>query len=144
MKVIGDILRIKNVRNSRLQDIEVHVDQIAYITHKKDGLFFQPFEYIDTLGTPLIITGDLLARAPNTDFDEEDFNFYVFDKAGEIYTMNENKHLTLTLVYVEEEGQTILNSGTYSVIVPNDEFEQIRKQGNKTKKQIKGKHKKKA
>jgi len=144
MKVIGNILQIKNTRNSQLQNIEVHVDQIAYTTQKKDGHFFQPFEFIDTLDTLLVITGDLLARAPNTDFDEEDFNFYVFDKAGDVYNMNENKRLTLTLVYVEEEEQTILNSGTYTVTVPNDEFERLKKEQSKNRKSNQGKNKKKS
>jgi len=143
MKVIGDILRIKNVRSSQHQDIEVHIDEIYYITQKRDGRFFQPFEYVDALDTPLVISGDLLARAPNTDFEEEDFNFYVFDKTDETYTINENKHLNLTLVYVEEVEQTILNTGTYSVTVPNEEFERIKKERSKNKKLNKGKNKKK-
>ena len=143
MKVIGNILQIKKNRDNQLQEIEVHIDQISYITHKKDGHFFQAFEYVDDLDRPIIITGDCLSLAPNPDFEKEDFNFYVYDKAGEIYTMNENKHLTLTLVYVEEEGQTILNTGTYTVTVPNNEFEQIKKERSKNKKLNKGKHKKK-
>jgi len=143
MKVIGNISQIKNTRNSQLQDIEVYVDQISYITHKKDGRFYQSFEYVDTLDSPLIITGDCLSLAPNPDFEEEDFNFYVFDKTGDVYTMNENKRLILTLVYAEEAEQIILNTGTYTVTVPNEEFEQIRKERSKNKKLYQGKNKKK-
>jgi len=144
MKVIGNIRQIKNTRNSRLQDIEVYIDHISYITHKKDGRFYQPFEYVDTLDSPFIITGDCLALAPNLDFEEEDFNFFVFDKTGEVYTLNDNKRLTLTLVYADEAEQTILNTGTYTVTVPNEEFEQIKKERSKNKKLNQGKNNKKS
>ena len=141
MKLIGDIQRIKNKRDSQHQDIEIHLDQIEYITHRKDGRFYQPFEFVDVLDTPLVITGDCLSRAPKTDFEEEDHVFYVYDKTGDTYTRNENKSLTLTLIYVEEADQTILNSGTYSITVPNAEFDQIKRDRSKDKKLNKGKKK---
>lgn len=141
MELTGNILRIKNKRDSRQQDIAIHIDRIEYITHKKDGRFYQPFAYEDILNSPLIITGDCLARAPNTDFEEEAYAFRVYDKNGDTYTLNENKHLILNLVYVEEAEQNILNSGTYSVTVTNAEFDQIKRDRSKDKKLNKGKKK---
>ena len=141
MNIIGDIQRIKNKRDSRHQDIEIHIDQIAYLTHKKDGRFFQLFEYVDNLNTPLVITGDCLSRAPNTDFEEEDYAFHVYDKTNDTYTLNEHKQLTLSLVYIKEDNLTILNAGTYSVTVINAEFEQIKRNRSKDKKLNKGKKK---
>jgi len=143
MKLIGDILRIKNQRDSRNQDIEIQVDQISYLTHKKDGRFFQPFEFEDVLDTPLIITGDCLSRAPNTDFEEEDYSFHVFDKTNDTYTLNPTKQLSLTLVYAEEAEQTILSTGTYSITVSNEEFAQIKRDRSKDKKLNKRNDKKK-
>ena len=142
MKLIGDILRIKNKRDDQHRDIEIHIDQIEYITHKKDGRFFQPFDFIDDLDAPVVITGDYLARAPKNDFEEEDYVFKVYDKIGEDYILSENKNLVLTLIYVEEAEQTILNSGTYSITVSNDEFNQIKRERSQEKKLNKGRAKK--
>jgi hypothetical protein len=143
MELKGNILRIKNKRDNQHRDIEIHVDKIEYITHKKDGRFYQAFDYVDILDTPLIITGDCLSRAPKTDFEAEDYVFHVFDKIGDTYILNENKRLVLTLVYVEEAEQTILNTGTYSVTVSNEEFDQIKRDRSKEKKSNKRKVKKK-
>ena len=144
MKLIGDILPIKNKRDDQHRDIEIHIDQIEYITYKKDGRFFQPFDFIDDLDTPVVITGDCLARAPKNDFEEEDYVFKVYDKIGDDYSLNENKSLVLTLVYVEEAEQTILNSGTYSITMPNDEFNKIKRERSQEKKLNKGKAKKRS
>lgn len=141
MTLTGNIQRIKSKREDRNQDIVLAIDKIVYVTYKKDGRFYQAFEYIDWLDMPLVITGDCLSRAPNIDFQEEDFAFLVYDKAAESYIIIENKKLVLTLVYVEESEETILHSGTYSVVVPNAEFEQIKRERHKNKKLNKGKNK---
>jgi hypothetical protein len=134
MKLVGNILRIKNKRDSQHQDIEIHIDKITYLTQKKDGRFYQSFEFIDELDTPLVLTGDCLARTPNTDFEEEDFTYQVFDKTHDTYTLNPHKELTLTLVYAEEAEQLILSAGTYAVTVLPAEFEQLKRDRSKSNK----------
>src|SRR5688500_4620593 len=104
MKLSGNILQVKNKRENKNQDIVLEIDEVEYITHKKDGRFFQPFDHVAELNPPLLITGDCLSRAPKADFDEDDFSFHVYDKEGETYTLNPNKKLTITLVTLEETG----------------------------------------
>lgn len=142
MKLTGDINRVKNKRDSRNQDIEIHVDKIMYITQRKDGRFFQAFDYEDELDTPVVITGDMLARTPNTDFAKDDYTFQVYDKTDDTYTLNPNKELTLTVIYPEEADQPILSALTYAVTVTNKEFDQIKRDRSQEKKSSKKKDKK--
>ena len=139
MRLIGNIQNIKHSRDNRNKDIEVHISTVEYITQKKDGRFFQPFDYVDELETPLIITGDCLARTDNKHLEEGEYEFKVYDKAGEDYELNPNKYLSLSTAYDFDADVTILTSLYYTVTVSNEEFEQIRKERNKAKKQKKGK-----
>ena len=143
MKLNGNIRRIKNKRDSKNQDISLEIDEVEYITYKKDGRFFQPFDHTASLNPPVLITGDCLALAPKTDFDEDDFSYQVYEKDGETYTLNPDKKLTITLITPEETGETILHSGTYSVTIPNDMFEDIKRESYRNKKPKKGGSKKK-
>ncbi|MDX5421048.1 MAG: hypothetical protein LPK07_01495 [Hymenobacteraceae bacterium] len=139
MRLIGNIQNIKHSRDNRNKDIEVHISTVEYITQKKDGRFFQPFDYVDELETPLIITGDCLARTDNKHLEEGEYEFKVYDKAGDDYELNPNKYLSLSTAYDFDADVTILTSLYYTVTVSNEEFEQIRKERNKAKKQKKGK-----
>jgi hypothetical protein len=106
---------------------------VEYITSRKDGHFFQEFDYVDELDTPLLITGDCLARADKKYEEPGEYTFQVFDKVGEDYVLNDRKQLVITMEYIEEEDLTILTSVSYSVTVSNEEFNQIKKEKNKEK-----------
>ena len=122
MKLKGNINRIKNKRDSQQQEIEINVDQVEYITHKKDGRYYQPFEYIQPLETPLVITGDCLARTDNKHLEEGEHEFKLYDKVGDAYELNPDKHLTLTLVNDFDTGEIILTAVIYTVTVTNEEY----------------------
>ncbi|WP_181307608.1 hypothetical protein [Rufibacter sp. XAAS-G3-1] len=122
MKVIGNILDISTQRDSRHKDIAVYLDAIEYLTSKKDGRYSQDFEYLDELETPLVITGDCLARVSSKKAEDNEYEFKVYDKAGEEYVLNPNKQLYLTLEYDFDEDLTILSSASYYVTMPNEEF----------------------
>lgn len=143
MKLIGNINQIKNKRDSQQQDVEIHVDQIEYITHKKDGRYYQPFEYIQPLETPLVITGDCLARTDNKHLEEGDHEFKVFDKVGDTYELNPDKYLILNLAHDLDAGEVILTSITYSVTVSNEIFKQVQSRSYKGKVPPKGKNQQK-
>lgn len=133
MNLKGNILQIKTKRENQHKDIEILVDQVAYVTHKKDGRYYQPFEFILNLDTPLLITGDQLARADNKHSEDGEYEFKVFDKVDEGYELNPNKQLSITLAYDYEVDETILTSVTYSEIVNNEEYKKLigRKPGGK-------------
>jgi hypothetical protein len=133
MTLTGNILEITNKRDDRHQNIKLQVDQVEYITSRKDGHFFQDFEYVHTPDTPLVITGDCLARSTNKYTEPGEYLFQVFDKVGDAYVLNEKKELVITMEHIEEEGLTIMTSATYSVRVSNEEFNQIKKDKNKEK-----------
>lgn len=142
MTLTGNILDITQKRDSRHQDIRLEVDKIEYLTSRKDGHFFQDFEYVEELDTPLVLTGDCLARTDKNFLDPGEYEFLVYDKVGEEYVLNESKQLVITMEYVEEEDLTILSSVYYSVRVSNREFEQIKKEKNREKMQKKRKNNK--
>jgi hypothetical protein len=143
MKLLGDIRRIKNRRDSLNQDIEIHLDKIEYITHKKDGRYFQPFEFIDQLDSPLVITGDCLSRSDDKYLEEGEHAFKVYDKAGDTYALNPNKHLSVILEHDFDTAETILTSLTYSVTVSNEEFKQLQSHRPTDKAPPKGKDRRK-
>ncbi|TXK52649.1 hypothetical protein FVR03_00910 [Pontibacter qinzhouensis] len=139
MRLKGNILDIKTKRETKNQAIELYISKIAYVTHKKDGKYFQPFDFEDELDTPLVLTGDCLARLQNNLLEEGEYEFQVYDKEGDTYELNENKLLTITMMYDEEEQQPILSAITYEVILPNEEFKQLKAQRRKEKPGKKGK-----
>ncbi|GAB3528384.1 hypothetical protein GCM10027443_06190 [Pontibacter brevis] len=139
MKLTGNIRQIRNSRDSRNSDVAVHLNTVEYITHKKDGKYYQPFDFVDELDTPLILTGDCLSLANAKQVAEGEYEFNVYDKVGDEYEFNENKLLTLTLDYDYDAGITILTEATYTVTVSNEEFKQIKDERNKARKKKQGK-----
>ncbi|GAB3812074.1 hypothetical protein [Pontibacter rugosus] len=139
MKLQGNILDIKNTRDSKNLGIEIHLDKIEYITNKKDGRYNQPFDFIDELETPMVITGDCLARINNKHLQDGEYDFQVYDKVGEEYVLNPDKFLSVLITYDFEADITILTSVEYSVTVTNEEFKQIKAERSKEKKQLRGK-----
>ncbi len=138
MKLTGNILDIKNKRDSKNAGIEIEIDKVEYVTYKKDGKYFQPFNFMDELEKPIVITGDRLARVATKHLQEGEYDFQVFDKTGEEYVLNENKFLSVLMVYDEEEQQSFLSSVEYTVTVSNDEFKQIKTDRSKDRKNKKG------
>jgi hypothetical protein len=141
MKLTGNLLDIKNKRDSQNAGIALSIDKIEYITHKKDGKYYQPFNHVEQLATPLVITGDCLARIPDKNLQEGEYDFKVYDKAGDDYVLNENKFLSVLLVYDEEEHQHILSSLEYSVTISNEEFKQLKTASHKERTSGKGRRK---
>jgi hypothetical protein len=142
MTLTGNILDITPKRDSRHKDIELRVDEVEYVTSRKDGNFFQDFDFVDTLDTPLVLTGDCLARTDKKYDDPGEYTFQVFDKVGDEYVLNDHKHLVITMEYIEEDDLTILTSVSYSVKVSNEEFQQVKRDRNKEKMIKKRKEKK--
>ena len=138
MRLTGNIRQIKNSRDSRNSDIAIHINTIEYITHKKDGKYFQTFDFVEELDTPLIITGDCLALSNKKHVEEGEYEFEVYDKTGDDYELNENKHLSLTVDYDYDANVTILTSATYTVTVSNEEFKEIKSERSKARKLKKG------
>jgi hypothetical protein len=141
MTLTGNILEITSKRDNRHHDIALRVDQVEYITSKKDGHFFQDFEFTDILDTPLVLTGDCLARADKKYVEPGEYAFQVFDKIGEEYVLNDRKQLVITMEYIEEDDLTILTSVSYSVSVSNEEFIEIKTARNKDKMKDRNKEK---
>ncbi|MCC9136985.1 hypothetical protein ACFSKU_05465 [Pontibacter silvestris] len=137
MRLIGNILDIKQNRENGNKDIELHISRVNYITQKKDGRFFQPFEYEDELETPLVITGDRLARIDYKHQEEGDFEFKVYDLEAEEYVLNEDKQLSLTLTYDFDADLHILTSLYYEINISNEEFEQLKWERAQARKQQK-------
>lgn len=138
MRLTGNIRQIKNTRDSRNSDVAVHINTIEYITQKKDGKYYQAFDFVEELDTPLVITGDCLALIPSKHAAEGEYAFNVYDKTGEEYELNENKQLSLALDYDYDAGVAILTSATYTVTVSNEEFKQIKSDRSKARKLKKG------
>lgn len=138
MRVVGNFRQIKQQRENSNQHIELHLDKVEYITHRKDGKYYQPFDFVDELETPMVITGDCLALANSRHVEEGEYAYRVFDKNGEEYELNEDKHLTLTVAYDFDADTTILTSASYTVTVPNEEFKQIKNDRSQAKKLKKG------
>lgn len=138
MKLTGNILDVKNKRDDRNAGIALEIDKIEYVTYKKDGKYFQPFDLVEELETPLVITGDRLARKTDKHLQEGEYDFKVYDKEGDDFVLNENKMLSVLLVYEEEEQQNILSSIEYSVTVSNEEFKQLKLASHKERSAKKG------
>ena len=138
MKLVGNIRQIKQHRDSGNREIELHLGNIEYITHRKDGKYYQPFDFVDELDSPIVITGDCLALADSRHVAEGENIFRVFDKTGDDYVLNENKQLSLTLAYDFDTDTTILASATYTVTLPNEEFKQLKSERSKARKKNKG------
>lgn len=134
MRLSGNLQDIKRNREDANSNIQIQVDKIEYITYKKDGRFYQPFDYMDELDTPLTITGDCLARTDNKHLEEGEHEFLVYDKVGDEYVLNPDKQLHLTTAYDFDADITILTSLEYSVTLPNDEFLELKKARNNEKK----------
>lgn len=142
MKLVGNIRQIKQHRDSNNEQVELHVDKVEYITHKKDGKYYQPFDFVEELDTPLVITGDCLALASTKHIAEGENFFVVFDKVGGGYELNGNKQLALTVAHDFESDTTLVTSATYTVTVSNEEFTQLKSDRSKARKQKKGKGRK--
>lgn len=134
MRLKGDLQRIKTKREDSNRDIELLLDKIEYITYKKDGRFFQPFDFTDELDVPLSITGDQLARLTGKHLEEGEHEFLVYDKTEAGYELNENKKLLLTTAYDFDADITILTSVEYTVTVSNEEFQEIKRDRSEAKK----------
>jgi hypothetical protein len=142
MKLIGNIQDIKNTREDKNKAIEVHVDRVEYITQMKDGRYYQPFDYVDELNTPLVITGDCLSRTNMKPAEEGEYAFQVYDKVDDAYELNPNKELSLTVTYDFDADLTILTSVYYTITVSNEEFRKLKSEKHKERLSRKGKGRK--
>jgi hypothetical protein len=138
MKLTGNILNVKNKRDDRNAGIAIEVDKIEYITYKKDGKYYQPFNLTVDLETPLVITGDCLARKVDKHLPEGEYDFLVYDKEGDDYVLNESKFLSILMIYDEEEQEHFLSSVEYNVTLPNDEFKVLKEEAHKNRTAKKG------
>ncbi|WP_162426006.1 hypothetical protein [Pontibacter pudoricolor] len=134
MRLKGNIQDIKTKRDSANSNIELHIDRIEYITLKKDGKYYQPFELVVDLAEPLVITGDCLARIPNKQLEEGEFEFEIYDKEDEDYVLNPDKELALTVTYDFEADLNILTELYYTVTIDNEEFKLLKAEQHKARK----------
>ncbi|MBJ6119222.1 hypothetical protein JAO76_13515 [Pontibacter sp. BT310] len=134
MRLKGNIQDIKAKRDSNNSGIEIHLDKIEYITQKKDGKYYQPFDLVVDLAKPLVITGDCLARIPNKQLEEGEYEFEVYDKVGDDYVLNPGKELALTVTYDFDADLNILTEVYYTVTIDNEEFKQLKTEQNKARK----------
>ena len=133
MKLTGDIRKISTKREDRFQDISLEINRIEYLTHKKDGHYFQAFDLEVNLEKPLVITGDQLARKHAKPGSEGELEFRVYDKAGDEYVPNEGKILEVEVEYDFEEDLLILSSVYYAETLAPKEFEALKKEHEKQK-----------
>jgi len=133
MKLNGDIRKIGMKRDSKFQDISVEIDKVEYLTHKKDGRYFQAFDYEVELETPLIITGDRLAKKNQKPMEEGELEFLVYDIVNGEYVLNENVQLEVITAFDFEENLLILSWGYYGITIPPKEFEALKKEHEKLK-----------
>lgn len=143
MKLTGNILNIKNKRDDRNAGILIEVDKIEYVTYKKDGKYYQPFNLEVELEEPIVITGDQLALKPVKHLQEGEYDFDVYDREGDDYVLNENKFLSVLMMYDEEEQEHFLSSVEYTVTLPNEEFKALKEEQHKLRQSRKGPGKKK-
>ncbi|NEM97624.1 hypothetical protein [Pontibacter burrus] len=134
MKLIGNIQDIKPKRDNANSHIELHISRIEYITHKKDGKYFQPFELIVEPEKPVVITGDCLSRIQNKQLEEGEYEFEVYDKEGDDYVLNPDKELALTVAYDYDADLNILTELYYTVVVSNEEFKELKTAQHKARK----------
>ncbi|MDO6388750.1 hypothetical protein Q4E40_01340 [Pontibacter sp. BT731] len=143
MKLTGNILNIKNKRDDRNADVSIEVDKIEYVTYKKDGKYYQPFNVEVELEESLVITGDQLARKSEKHLQEGEYDFDVYDKAEAEYVLNEDKFLSVLLAYDEFEQEHVLSSVEYTVTLSNEEFKVLKEEQHKLRQSRKGTGKKK-
>lgn len=141
MKLTGNLLNVKTKRDDRNADITVVVDKIEYITYKKDGKYYQPFNLEVALNEPLAITGDRLARRPDKHLQEGECDFDVYDVEDGEYVLNEHKFLSVLLVYDEEEQEHFMSSVEYQETVSGEEFKRLKEEQHKLRHGKKGKKK---
>lgn len=134
MRLKGNIQDIKAKRDSNNKGIEIHLDKIEYITQKKDGKYYQPFDLVVDLAEPVVITGDCLARIPNKHLEEGEYEFEVYDKEGEEYVLNPDKELALTVTYDFDADLNILTEVYYTVTISNEEFKVLKAEQHKARK----------
>ena len=132
MKLTGDLRKIGTKRDSKFQDISLQIKKVEYLTYKKDGHYFQAFDYEVELEEPVIITGDRLARK-NLKLPEGELHFEVYDKQGDEYVLNENVKLEVELEYDFEEDVLLLTSVYYAVTLAPKDFEFLKKELEKEK-----------
>lgn len=133
MKLTGDIRKIKTKREDQHADIVLEINRVEYLTHKKDGHYFQAFDYDVDLATPLLLTGDRLARKHAKPGKDGELEFLVYDKTETGYALNENIKLEIEVAYDFEEDLQILSSVYYSVTLPPKEFETLKQELEKEK-----------
>jgi len=138
MRLTGDIKKIKQKRDDQNKDIAIEVDKIEYITYKKDGKYFQPFDFTDELDIPFVLTGDLLARNISKYTEEGEHQFHVYDLVDDEYILNPDKQLLLNTAFDFDLGQMILTFVHYTITVSNEEFKQLKSNNAKSKRQQKG------
>ena len=131
MKLVGNISDIKNKRDTKNAGIEVYINKVEYITYKKDGKYFQPFDYEVELDTPLVITGDRLAQTANSQPKDGEYEFSVYEIVDEEYVLNPDKQLSLSMAFVEEAGINVLTSVYYTETVSNEVFQELKRKGHK-------------
>ncbi len=141
MKLTGNLLNVKSKRDDRNASITVTVDKIEYITYKKDGKYYQPFNLEVALDEPLTITGDRLARRPDKHLQEGEYDFDVYDLEDGEYVLNENKFLSVLLMYDEEEQEHFMSSVEYQETVSGEEFKRLKEEQHKLRHGKKGKKK---
>jgi hypothetical protein len=141
MKLTGNILNVKSKRDDRNANIIVAVDKIEYVTYKKDGKYYQPFNLEVELDEPLTITGDRLARRPDKHLQEGEYDFDVYDLEDGEYVLNENKFLSVLLIYDEEEQEHFMSSVEYQETVSGEEFKRLKEEQHKLRHTKKGKKK---
>ena len=134
MRLKGNIQDIKTKRDNANSTIELHIDRIEYITHKKDGKYYQPFELVVAIAEPIVITGDCLANIPNKQLEEGEFEYEVYDKEGDEYVLNPDKKLALTVAYDFDTDQRILTELYYTVTIDNEEFKKLKTEQHKARK----------
>ncbi|MBC5991986.1 hypothetical protein [Pontibacter cellulosilyticus] len=139
MRLVGNISDIKNKRDSKNADIEIYINKIEYITYKKDGKYFQPFDYEVELDIPFVLTGDCLSQTSNSQPKEGEYEFNVYEKVDGKYELNPNKQLSVSTTYVEEAGILVLTSVYYTVVISNEEFQELKRKGHKERVAKKGK-----
>ncbi|WP_192821307.1 hypothetical protein [Rufibacter sp. LB8] len=125
MKIVGNIQAITPNRSSKNKNVELHIDRVEYLTQKKDGRYYQDFDYIDDLDSPLVITGDFLALATDKKLPEGELAFKVYDLVEGEYVHNPQKYLAITLFYDFDENQTILSEVDYVITLDRETFEQL-------------------
>ena len=133
MKLTGDIRKIGTKREDKHQDISLEINRVEYLTNKKDGNYYQAFDYEVELDEPLIITGDRLARKHPKPGPDGELEFLIYDKVDGEYVLNENLQLEIEVAYDFEEDLLILSSVYYAETLPPKDFEALKKELEKTK-----------